>query len=84
MGREQRRSRRRRIRLKVWLKYGVDPVLVPCTLADISDSGARLSLADNSDIPSLFVMYLTENGGAQRDCRIVWRSPKEIGVQFIY
>jgi hypothetical protein len=82
MGREHRKSTRKRVQLRAWLKYGDDPVLVPCELEDISTSGARLALSGAADIPNEFILFLTETGGAQRQCRAMWRSPTHIGVAF--
>ena len=82
MGREQRKSSRKRVKLQVWLKYGDDNVLVPCFIQDISGSGARLAVPGNAGVPSEFTLYLSETGAAQRKCQIVWRSSTHIGVTF--
>jgi PilZ domain-containing protein len=52
-------------------------------MRDISQTGAQISLARNGDVPDVFTLYLSESGGAQRQCRVVWRSSLAIGVEFI-
>jgi hypothetical protein len=53
-----------------------------CAIADISESGARLALEHDVELPDTFMLLLTANGGARRHCRIVWRTGMTIGVEF--
>ena len=56
-----------------------------CTLADISDSGARLSF--DTDIVGLnmseFFLALSATGNAYRRCRLVRTIGNQIGVRFV-
>ena len=54
----------------------------PCRVSDLSDTGARLGLASNQDIPDLFTLSVPGHPAMQRDCRVVWRSRSHIGVRF--
>lgn len=54
----------------------------PCTIADISHTGARLTLETDDPLPDRFVLLLTRNGGARRRCRLVWRTGMTVGVEF--
>jgi hypothetical protein len=54
-----------------------------CQISDISESGARLVLDADGDLPDRFVLLLTANGDAQRRCRVVWRRESDVGVAFI-
>jgi len=53
-----------------------------CAVADISDSGARLHVEDIDSIPDEFMLVLSKRGDAQRKCHVVWRKPRQIGVEF--
>ncbi|MFZ1921006.1 MAG: PilZ domain-containing protein [Xanthobacteraceae bacterium] len=55
---------------------------VTCAIADISHSGARLHLESDVELPPEFVLLLTRNGGAHRNCRLVWRDGLSLGVKF--
>ena len=55
---------------------------VACAVADISHSGARLHLENDVELPPEFVLLLTRNGGAHRNCRIIWRDGLSLGVKF--
>ena len=56
--------------------------LRPCLVSDISDSGARLVLQSDGDLPERFVLLLTKTGKARRHCRLVWRDGLNLGVEF--
>ncbi|HEX4041034.1 MAG TPA: PilZ domain-containing protein [Xanthobacteraceae bacterium] len=55
---------------------------VVCEIADISHSGARLTLGSDVELPADFVLLLTRNGGARRHCRVIWREGLTVGVTF--
>jgi hypothetical protein len=83
MAGEKRTSVRRDARYSVWIAYGDDRSLVPCTLLDVSQSGARLMLPGNEDVPDKFVLLLSEHGRASRQCRVAWRRKDKVGVEFV-
>jgi hypothetical protein len=55
---------------------------ISCSISDISESGARLSFERDEELPETFILLLTANGGAQRHCRVVWRTSLTMGVEF--
>ena len=61
-----------------------DPDAAPrrCAIADISESGARLVVDKNCELPERFILLLTPSGGARRHCRLVWRDGEIAGVAF--
>ena len=78
---DKRRKPRKPLRYSAWLHVG--PGLPrACLVADISDTGARLDVDGPEDLPDRFVLMLSDSGAARRFCRLVWRSAKQVGVQF--
>ena len=57
----------------------------PCTLLDISDSGARLQVKDSIEGLNLkeFFLLLSSTGLAFRRCELVRINGDEIGVKFV-
>jgi hypothetical protein len=53
-----------------------------CTISDISESGARLTLDGGGELSDRFVLLFTRNGSTRRRCRVVWRSGSTVGVAF--
>lgn len=58
-------------------------ILAPCTLVNISATGAKLILKAPVDLPDSFILMLSKHGSVRRQCEVVWRAELEIGVQFI-
>jgi hypothetical protein len=72
---------RRPLRYAAWVAFDNEQTH-GCTLSDVSDSGARLEVEDSSAVPDHFLLWLSGNGAARRKCRVVWRTPRQIGVAF--
>lgn len=81
-GPELRRKPRRQFHYDARILKDRDTPLVSCLISDISDSGARLNLETATELPDTFVLLLTPNGGARRNCRVVWRNGTSVGVKF--
>src|SRR5690349_14482357 len=77
----KRRSHRQPMRYTAWVAEKGKP-LHGCAVADISESGARLNVEDPDSIPDEFMLVLSRRGDAQRKCHVVWRKPRQIGVEF--
>jgi hypothetical protein len=79
--REKRGGRRQPLRYSAWLALAADQ-RHDCMISNVSQSGARIDVRDSSAIPDHFVLMLTSTGSARRFCRVMWREPNQIGVQF--
>lgn len=77
----QRHNGRRPIFIRALL-LREDKSNLPCTLVDISDTGARLIVEDTSEVPDRFTIVMTEQGVPRRSCRLIWRGETDIGVVF--
>jgi len=77
-----RRESRQEVGRKAWLDIGGGSPLLPCTLIDISSSGARLALDDAAQVPPTFALRLTRNGTENYSCRVVWRNVDALGIAF--
>src|SRR5579864_5524851 len=80
--REKRGARRQPLRYSAWLALAAGQ-RHDCMISNVSQSGARIDVRDPSAIPDHFVLMLTSNGSARRFCRVMWREPNQIGVQFM-
>lgn len=64
----------------IYVGAGAAPVM--CTVADISDGGAGLTLVNVADIPETFGLEI-KGEGKRRSCRAVWRKPPHrMGIAF--
>lgn len=78
---ENRKTPRRALRYPAWIELG--EAVRECQLSDVSRGGARLAIARSDDLPEEFVLRLSQDGSSRRKSRVVWRSPTEIGIEFL-
>jgi hypothetical protein len=53
-----------------------------CRTLDISAGGARLDSLPADELPKQFLLCLSRDGKVRRNCRVMWRTDKQIGVHF--
>ena len=56
-------------------------ITYPCTVKDLSDTGARLQVSSPSHIPNEFELIIELNG-LEAPCVLAWRNGREAGVKF--
>ncbi|WP_027526803.1 helix-turn-helix domain-containing protein [Bradyrhizobium sp. Ec3.3] len=54
---------------------------VPCTIRDVSGTGARQALNSSRWIPEQFTLVFSN--GLRKDCRVAWRKGRLIGSAFV-
>ncbi len=79
---ELRRKPRRQFHYAATVLIDEKGTRCECSIADISESGARIVLEKECNLPDRFVLLLTSSGKARRSCRVVWRNGMTIGVSF--
>jgi hypothetical protein len=55
---------------------------IECRLRNLSAIGAGLEVASQVGIPDEFLL-LVEHEQLKRQCRVVWRQPNRMGVEFV-
>jgi PilZ domain-containing protein len=80
---ELRKHRRRSLSYSAKISADGSEPSLSCTMCDVSQSGARLILAPDQQIPDRFVLLLAANGGPRRHCQVVWRDATLVGVRFV-
>jgi hypothetical protein len=56
--------------------------LLPCTIRDLSKTGARLELFKDTPLPQYFLVSLLPDGSGRRLCSKVWQLAMIAGVRF--
>ena len=79
---EQRRKPRRPLRYRARILFSKNGQPRSCNIADISESGARIVLQRDEELPDRFLLILSPRSAA-RVCREVWRDDLTIGVEFL-
>jgi len=66
---ELRRKARRQFQYNASVLLDGKSLPQPCAIADISETGARIVLATECNLPERFILLLTRKGEARRHCR---------------
>jgi len=75
---EKRKHPRRGLGLPACVTW---PRPVPCTISDVSATGARLTTDHMDMLPNTFDLAL--NADIMRKCQVVWRRKNQVGVKFL-
>lgn len=52
-----------------------------CVIRNVSETGAKLEMKNVGRVPAAFELYAP--GHRPQTCKVVWRSLREMGVQFM-
>ena len=75
------RARRRVLKAGV-VAYNDRHVTLPCTVRDLSATGARVRVEGSVSAPDTFELII-DIDGFEANCQVVWRKGNEIGVRFL-
>jgi hypothetical protein len=76
---EHRAAPRKRVLKAGTIEFGSE--VIPCTVHNISTSGAALEVNTVLWFPDRFTLGI-KSDGLSKPCHIVWRKEKRIGVAF--
>jgi hypothetical protein len=79
MGGERKEPRKRVLKTGTII-LGAD-AKIPCTVRNLSETGARLELQGTFAIPPTFLLIIS--GQSPRQCKLLWRTDARIGVLFL-
>jgi hypothetical protein len=80
---EDKRDRpRTRVRRGARIVVSDRASIMHCTVLDVTNVGARLSIASCSGLPSTFHLSF-DSCRSLRQCRLVWTGQGEVGVEFV-
>lgn len=81
MSSERREAKRRSTNISGRILF--DEAVHPCTVLNVSKSGARLNVGDGLTLPRKFLLDFTNNGRVLRSCELVHQEGMSAGVRFI-
>jgi hypothetical protein len=77
------RPLRRRVNKQAWLVFDGEFALRPCTVIDMSDNGARLSVDQSDRLPKRFSLTFSRASRAGLQCEVRWKHGQAVGVKFV-
>jgi hypothetical protein len=79
----RRRFFRRSLNKPAWIERASNNLLERCTLVNMCEIGARLTIMDVYDLPENFALHLTRGSEPAQQCRVIWQRNHEVGVEFL-
>ncbi len=81
-GRDRRGAKRRNLRIPSLIFDPAQHVRLPCTLINLSETGAGLQIDRKSTLPERFVLLIAGAEALKRACICVRRNGRIVGVRF--
>jgi hypothetical protein len=78
----KRQQARRRRHQSAWITLDGKTPGYKCQVADVSQSGAKITLDTAVEVGSLLDIAFVPRAAARR-CEVVWRRGKTLGIRFI-
>lgn len=80
---ERRRSIREHVEFPAWIDIGGGLQPRSCTVFDVSEGGARITVSSPAKLPKEFWLVVTKDRSRRRQCQMVWRSDTQVGVRYL-
>jgi len=82
-GATKKRDTRKSVSQPGWITLDGGFAARQCVVQDMSVTGAKITTEDTSVLPGKFRLALARDARLGRNCEVVWRRGKSIGVKFI-
>jgi hypothetical protein len=82
-GATKKREARKSLRQPGWITLDGGFAARPCVVQDISSAGAKITVDDASALSGRLRLAFARDARTGRNCEIVWRQGKSLGVKFV-
>jgi hypothetical protein len=82
-GATKKREARRSLRQSAWITLDGGFAARPCVVQDISTAGAKITMDDQSVSSGRLRLAFARDARTGRNCQVVWRRGKSLGVKFV-
>jgi PilZ domain len=78
-----KREVRRRRHQSAWISVDGVPGQYECRLSNLSRAGAQIIIGAGTELPGRFAISFVPNTLGKKNCDVIWRRGKTIGVRFV-
>jgi hypothetical protein len=79
----KKREARKSLSQPGWITLDGGFAARPCVVQDMSASGAKITVNDSNVLPGRLRLALVRDARTGRNCEVVWRRGKSLGVKFV-
>jgi hypothetical protein len=83
MAATKKREARKSLRQPGWITLDGGFAARPCVVQDMSTTGAKLTIDDPNVLPAKLRLAFSRDARTGRNCEVVWRRGKSLGVKFV-
>jgi hypothetical protein len=83
MAATKKREARKSLRQPGWITLDGGFAARPCVVQDMSTTGAKLTIDDPNVLPGKLRLAFSRDARTGRNCEVVWRRGKALGVRFV-
>jgi hypothetical protein len=82
-GATKKRDARKSVSQSGWITLDGGFAARQCVVQDVSTSGARITVDDPNVLPGRLRLAFARDARTGRNCEVVWRRGKSLGVKFV-
>ena len=82
-GATKKREVRKSLRQPGWITLDGGFAVRPCVVQDMSSTGAKITMDDSNVLPARLRLAFARDARTGRNCEVVWRRGKVLGVKFV-
>jgi PilZ domain len=79
----KKRDARKSVSQPGWITLDGGFAARPCVVQDMSASGAKISVDDSNVLPGRLRLAFSRDARTGRNCEVVWRRGRSLGVKFV-
>jgi hypothetical protein len=79
----KKRVARKSLQQPGWITLDGGFAARPCVVRDMSATGAKITVDDSNVLPGRLRLAFGRDARTGRNCDVVWRSGKSLGVKFV-
>jgi hypothetical protein len=83
MAATKKREARKSLRQPGWITLDGGFAARPCVVQDMSTTGAKITIDDPNVMPARLRLAFSRDARTGRNCEVVWRRGKSLGVKFV-
>ena len=79
----KKREARKSLHQPGWITLEGGFAARPCVVQDMSTAGAKITVDDPNALPAKLRLAFSRDARTGRNCEVVWRRGKSVGVKFV-
>ncbi len=83
MAATKKREARKSLHQSGWITLDGGFATRPCVVRDLSTTGAKITIDDPNVLPAKLRLAFSRDARTGRNCEVVWRRGKSVGVKFV-